>query len=55
VPDHTPHDNAETNRNGNDEARAPDGSPLPERRLMADGLPDWDLEPPTNFIRRGQR
>jgi hypothetical protein len=30
-----------------------DGVPvLPERRLMAEGLPDWDLEPPTTLIRR---
>jgi hypothetical protein len=25
---------------------------VPERRLMAEGLPDWDLEPPRTLIRR---
>jgi hypothetical protein len=28
---------------------------LPERRLMAEGLPEWDLEPPTTLIRRPAR
>jgi hypothetical protein len=28
---------------------------LPERRLMAEGLPEWDLEPPATLIRRPGR
>jgi hypothetical protein len=54
MPDHTPHDDADHDAHRNGDER-PDGPPLPERRLMAEGLPDWELEPPTTFIRRGQR
>ena len=52
--DHSSHDDADANGNHHD-ADEPRGRPMPERRLMAEGLPDWDLEPPTLFIRRGPR
>jgi hypothetical protein len=42
-----------TNGNGNGAVPAP--PTVPEPRLMATGLPQWDLEPPSVLIRRGPR
>jgi hypothetical protein len=53
--DRTSHDEAAAHRDGDHDADAPQGRAVPDRRLMAEGLPDWDLEPPTLFIRRGER
>jgi hypothetical protein len=39
------------NTNGNAAPPPPPTTPMP--RLMATGLPEWDLEPPAVLIRRG--
>jgi hypothetical protein len=28
---------------------------IPKQRLMAESLPDWDLEPPATLLRRPER
>ena len=41
--------------NGHNAPPPPPPASTPEPRLMATGLPAWDLEPPAVLIRRGPR